>query len=102
MNQAIRRERSVVLQLTLGIIGLAICFWLREWVDFILILVVTGFMITSELFNTCIEWICDFIQPADDPRIGAIKDASSAATGISVLVWSVTLIFEALRILKLI
>jgi diacylglycerol kinase (ATP) len=99
MRQALQRERSVAIQLSLGVLGLIICFWLRDWFDFILILVVTGFMIVAELFNTTIEWICDFIQPANDPRIAAIKDASSAATGIAVLVWVVTLAYEGLRIL---
>jgi diacylglycerol kinase (ATP) len=97
---AIQSDRSVAVQLVISGISLAVCFWFREWVDFLLILIVTGMMIASEIFNTTIEAICDYLQPEHDPRIGKIKDMAAAGTGICVIIWTVTLVYEFFRVLS--
>ena len=38
------------------------------------------------------------IQPEYDGRIGAIKDMGSAASGIAILIWSITMLYEGVRI----
>lgn len=98
---AIHNDKSVGVQMLISAIGLIVCFWFREWVDFMLVLITTGFMIASEIFNTVIENICDYVQPEHDDRIGQIKDIAASATGISVLVWTLTLLYEALRVWNL-
>jgi len=100
MLLAIQSDRSVAVQMVISGISLAVCFLFREWVDFLLILIVTGVMIAAEIFNTTIEAICDYLQPEHDPRIGKIKDMSASAVGICVLIWTVTLIYEFLRVLS--
>jgi diacylglycerol kinase len=97
---AVQSDRSVAVQILVSGVSLVICFWFREWVDFLLILIVTGVMIAAEIFNTTIEAICDYLQPEHDPRIGKIKDMAASATGICVLVWTVTLIYEFLRVVS--
>lgn len=101
MLLAIQSDRSVAVQMVVSSISLMVCFWFREWVDFLLILIVTGVMIAAEIFNTTIEAICDYLQPEHDPRIGKIKDLAASAAGICVLIWTVTLIYEFLRVLSL-
>jgi diacylglycerol kinase (ATP) len=64
----------------------------------VFILVITGYMLITEIFNSAIEAICDYVQPKHDPRIGAIKDVAAAAVGISVLIWIGALLFEVVRI----
>ena len=98
---AVRRDRSVALQMLVSIVVLAISFWLREWFDFVFILIITGYMLITEIFNSAIEAICDYVQPEHDPRIGAIKDVAAAAVGISVLIWVGALLFEVFRIVTL-
>jgi diacylglycerol kinase len=98
LNFAVRRDRSVALQMILSLIVLAASFWLREWFDFVFILVITGYMLITEIFNSTIEALCDYVQPEHDPRIGAIKDVAAAAAGISVIIWIAALLFEAVRI----
>jgi diacylglycerol kinase len=95
---AVQHDRSVALQMIVSLVVLAISFWLREWFDFVFILVITGYMLITEIFNSAIEAICDYVQPEHDPRIGAIKDVAAAAVGISVLIWVGALILEVLRI----
>jgi diacylglycerol kinase len=98
---AIRHDRSVAVQLIVSLLVLAISFGLREWLDFVFVLVITGYMVITEIFNSAIEAICDYVQPEHDPRIGAIKDVAAAAVGISVLIWVGALLFEVIRIVTL-
>jgi diacylglycerol kinase (ATP) len=60
----------------------------------LVILVATALMLVAELFNTALEELCDFVEPDEDVRIGAINDVSSAAVGIGILVWTLTLLLE--------
>lgn len=98
LRTAVAGDLSVTIQMILSLLVLAVSIWLREWVDVLLIIIVTGYMLSAEIFNTAIETICDYLQPNHDPRIGAIKDIAAAATGLSILVWTVTLLFEVGRL----
>ena len=101
LRTAVVGDFSVTIQTILSLLVLGVSIWLHEWVDVLLILIVTGYMLSAELFNTAIEAICDYLQPNHDPRIGAIKDIAAAATGLSILVWTITLLFEVGRLLLL-
>ena len=50
------------------------------------------------MVNTAIEALCDFVESGHNEKIGIIKDVASAAVGISILVWSVTLLMEIVRL----
>ncbi len=98
LRTAVAGDLSVMIQMSLSLVVLAVSIWLREWVDVLLIIIVTGYMLSAEIFNTVIETICDYVQPNHDARIGAIKDMAAAATGLSILVWTITLLFEVWRL----
>lgn len=53
----------------------------QAWVDFIVILLATGLVLTAELLNSAVEGVCDYLEPGPDPRIGTIKDVAAAAVG---------------------
>ncbi len=53
-----------------------------EW---IYIIIAIGFVVVSEIFNSAIENIADFISPKKDERIKKIKDLSAAAVLISAI-----------------
>ncbi|MBV7339203.1 diacylglycerol kinase [Chloroflexi bacterium TSY] len=95
---AISHDRNVAIQMFVTITVLLLAFWLRQWFDFVLLLIVTGHMLVTEMVNTAIEAICDYIQPDYDPRIGLIKDIAAAASGIAIVIWVVTIIYELMRI----
>lgn len=48
-------------------------------VDTILIILVCCNVMVTEMINTAIEKICDYIQPNYDHRIGIIKDIAAGA-----------------------
>jgi len=47
--------------------------------DMALILLCCFFVLVTEALNTCVEKICDYIQPEFDLRIGIIKDLAGGA-----------------------
>ena len=53
-----------------------------EWIIHIILI---GFILTSEALNTVAEKICDFINPKYDDRIKLIKDISAGAVSFAVM-----------------
>jgi diacylglycerol kinase (ATP) len=98
LRYAVLNESSVAIEIILSALVLAGCFYYRQWLDFSIILVASGLMLVAEMVNTAIEGLCDFVEPGHNEKIGIIKDVASAAVGISILVWSVTLLMEVLRL----
>jgi diacylglycerol kinase (ATP) len=98
LRYAILNESSVTIEIILSALVLTGCFYYRQWLDFSIVLVATGLMLVAEMVNTAIEGLCDFVEPGHNEKIGIIKDVASAAVGISILVWSVTLLMEVVRL----
>ena len=76
---------------------LAAAFALRAWVDFLLIVLVTAFVVVAEMFNSAIEALCDFVEARHNERIKVVKDIAAAAVGITIVVWIVVLAVETAR-----
>jgi len=98
LRYAVLNESSVAIEIILSALVLTGCFYYRQWLDFSIVLVASGLMLVAEMVNTAIEALCDFVEPGHDEKIGIIKDVASAAVGVSILVWSVTLLMEVLRL----
>ena len=47
--------------------------------DAAVIIIVSVIVLITEMFNTCVEKICDFIHPEFDLNLGKIKDISAGA-----------------------
>ena len=77
------------------VLVLAAVAW--KWLDLAVIAAATGLLLTSELFNTAVEQLCDFVQPGYDERIGAVKDVAAAAAGTGMVAWSAVVAIEASR-----
>src|SRR5262245_49808125 len=97
---AIASEGSVARKFLLSVAVLVPCFWLRQWVGFLLLFVVTGMMITVELFNTSIEVLCDLVDDKENEQIRITKDTAAAACSITEIVWTVALLVEVGRGVK--
>lgn len=91
---------AVGYKLVLSVITMAGCFYYRQWLDFEVVLIVTGFMLTSEMLNTAVEALCDFMEPHENEKIAIIKDIAAAAVGVSILVWCVVIGLEILQVLQ--
>lgn len=98
LRYAIRYDFSVSYKVFLSISTLVVCFLLRQWVDFLLIMAATALMLIAEMFNSAIEALCDFIETHENHKIKVIKDISAAAAGISILLWGTILIVELSRL----
>lgn len=68
------------IHLSAAIIALGLSLWLgistQQWL-FILLSIVL--VMSSELFNSAIEKLCDKVEPNHDSAIGYIKDISAAS-----------------------
>jgi len=91
---AMLHDFSVAYKMVLSsaIIVLALVF--QQWVDFAMILLATGLVLTAEFLNSAIEAVCDFVETRENEKIRAIKDIAAAAVGISILVWVTVVIFD--------
>lgn len=100
VRYAVVYDFAVAYKTVLSILLLIACFYNRRWIDFGLVLMVTGMMMVSEMFNTAIEALCDFVESRHNEKIKIIKDISAAATGISILIWVVVVVVELARLFQ--
>ncbi len=94
---AVVLDFSVAYKILLSIILMAGLFYYRQWLDFGLVLLATGMVIISEMFNTTIEALCDFVEEKNNPKIGLIKDIAAGAVGVSIFIWFLIIAIEIYR-----
>lgn len=97
LRYAILYDWSVTYKLVLSAIVLAGAFALRAWVDFLLILVATAFVVFAEIVNSAIEALCDFVEERHNEKIKVIKDMAAAAVGIAMFAWLAVIVVELAR-----
>src|SRR5665213_1159419 len=51
-------------------------------VEFLIVLLTIGVVLSTEALNTAIEEVCNHVTPEYHPQIGKIKDLASGASGI--------------------
>lgn len=94
LRYAVMYDWSVTYKLFLSALVLILAFAFRQWLDVLLILLATAFVIAAEIFNSAIEALCDFMETRENPKIKIIKDMAAAAVGIAMLVWLVIIVSE--------
>lgn len=87
-------DASVAYKVVLSFVTMGISYYFEQWIDLMGVVIVTGLMLTAELFNSSIEAVCDFLVTEENDKIGIIKDISAAATGIAILVWLLVMVHE--------
>ena len=97
LRYAVFYDAAVAYKLVLSAIVLVGAFAMRAWVDFLLILVVTAFVLVAEIFNSAIEALCDFVETRHNEKIKVIKDIAAAGVGIAIFAWVVVLGVEVAR-----
>ena len=101
LHVAVVTDFSVAYKVILSVPVLVGAFLFRQWIDVSLILVAMGLVLISELFNSAIEVLCDFVEPQQNDRIRVTKDIAAAAAGLGILVWAAILIIESVRLFQL-
>jgi diacylglycerol kinase len=81
-----REEPNARIHLVAAMVAIILGFLLKlsagEWIAVIFAI---GFVITTEIINSAIENIADFISPDKNDRIKKIKDLAAAAVLISAI-----------------
>lgn len=72
----------IIIALLTYISGILLNLSLTEWA---LVNSAIMFVVVTELMNTAIEHICDFIHPNQSPKIKIIKDIAAGAVLVSVI-----------------
>ena len=98
---AVVSDFSVAYKVVLSLFLMIGFFYYRQWLDFSLVLLATALVVVSEIFNTAIEAICNFIEPNENKHIGLIKDISAGAVGLAIFVWFIIVIIELYRVYQL-
>jgi diacylglycerol kinase (ATP) len=100
LRYAVIYDFSVAWKLVISLPILAAALVARDWIDSVLIIVVTALVLFAEIMNSAIEALCDFVETRHNERIGIIKDIAAAGVGIAMFAWLLVLGFEVEAMLR--
>ena len=100
LRYAVVYDFSVAWKLAVSLAVLIAAIFARNWVDVVLIIVVTALVLVAEIMNSAIEALCDFVETRHNEKIGIIKDIAAAGVGIAMLAWALVLGFEVEEMLR--
>ena len=100
LRYAVIYDFSVAWKLAFSLAVLAAALFARDWIDSVLIIVVTALVLVAEIMNSAIEALCDFVEARHNEKIGIIKDIAAAAVGIAMFAWLLVLGFEVEEMLR--
>ncbi|NWG87250.1 MAG: diacylglycerol kinase [Hydrogenophilaceae bacterium] len=101
LRYAVIYDFSVAWKLIVSLAILVAALLARDWVDALLIVVVTALVLVAEIMNSAIEALCDFVETRHNEKIGIIKDIAAAGVGIALFAWLLVLGFELEEMLRL-
>ncbi|MFZ2555988.1 MAG: diacylglycerol kinase [Minisyncoccia bacterium] len=86
-----RQEAHFRMHIVAAAIIIAAAFFLNVTaLEFALLLLACGFVISIEILNTALEELCDKFTLEHDPHIGKIKDLAAAAVLVSSIFAALT------------
>lgn len=100
LRYAVLYDFSVAWKLVFSLGVLVAAMLTRDWIDSVLIIVVTAMVLVAEIMNSAIEALCDFVETRHDEKIGIIKDIAAAGVGVAILAWVLVLGFELEEMLR--
>jgi diacylglycerol kinase len=79
-----RSEQSFRIQLFAGVVVIALAGWFSvRWFEWVVLLLLIGFVLSMELINSIFERIVDTVKPRIHPVVRDIKDMMAAAVLIA-------------------
>jgi diacylglycerol kinase (ATP) len=100
LRYAVIYDFSVTWKLVFSLLVLAAALIARDWIDSVLIIVVTALVLFAEIMNSAIEALCDFVETRHNEKIRVIKDIAAAGVGIAMFAWLLVLGFEVEAMLR--
>ena len=98
---AIANDFSVAYKMAVSVAVLLTATIFHRYVDVLLLLLATGLMMITEIVNSAIEALCDFVEERHNEKIKVIKDIAAAAAGISIFIWLVVFGVEIVELWQL-
>jgi hypothetical protein len=68
LRYAVVYDFSVAWKLVFSLLVLAAALVARDWIDSVLIIVVTALVLFAEIMNSAIEALCDFVETRHDEK----------------------------------
>lgn len=100
LRYAVVYDFSVAWKLVFSLAVLVAALFARDWIDSLLIVVVTALVLVAEIMNSAIEALCDFVETRHNEKIGIIKDIAAAGVGIAMFAWLLVMGFEVEEMLR--
>ena len=100
LRYAVIYDFSVTWKPVFSLLVLAAALIARDWIDSVLIIVVTALVLFAEIMNSAIEALCDFVETRHNEKIRVIKDIAAAGVGIAMFAWLLVLGFEVEAMLR--
>ena len=87
LRSLLRTEHNTWIHLALTSVALIFGILLHiSRSEFVVLLIVMALVWITEIFNTCIEKVMDFVSPEYHPKVKVIKDMAAAAVLIMAIV----------------
>ena len=81
-----KEEHNFRFEIVCAIITILLGIFLHlSQIEFIVVLFMIGFVLTTEALNTALEELCDKFQPTHDSHIAKIKDLAAAAVSAATI-----------------
>lgn len=78
--KAIKTQHNLWIHLSAAVVVIISGFYFQiSHIEWMVIVLAIGGVITAELINTAIEWIVDLVSPDHHPLAGAAKDVAAGA-----------------------
>lgn len=101
LRYAVVYDFSVAWKLAFSLVVLVAALLVRDWIDAVLIIVVTALVLVAEIMNSAIEALCDFVETRHNDKIGIIKDIAAAGVGVAMFVWLLVLGLEIEQMVRI-
>ena len=86
-----KKEQNIKIHTFIAILVIVFGFFLKiNYIEWLVCLVLIGFMLMAEFFNTAIEYVVDLASPDIHPLAKAAKDTASAGVLMMAIVAAVT------------
>ena len=80
LRDTLRKERNFKIEVCLAVLAFAAGAYFKiTKIEWLIIVINTGVVLSAELFNTAIEKLCDAFCPDINPQMKMVKDGAAAA-----------------------
>ena len=91
LKECFLQGKNFRIQFVIAILAIAAgIFFSISSIEWIVMLLCIGVVLSFEIINSAIEKLCDFVSPSINPSIKKIKDMSAAAVLLSVIISFIT------------